>query len=60
MPLTDPSTWDPVKERQGTDPFKNAHDKANLTAEAPSDFPGYADIANKEWNKNYMNKSNDY
>ncbi|MDS0525930.1 hypothetical protein NNC19_09595 [Clostridium sp. SHJSY1] len=59
MPLTDQSTWDPV-EGQMINPSKNAHDKANLTAKAPDDFPGYPDIASREWNKNYMNDSNDY
>lgn len=59
LPLTDPDTWDPVKGQQ-VDASKNAHDKANVKDEAPDDFPGYANIAIKEWNKNYMNDSNDY
>ena len=39
MPLRDPSTY----SRKGflRDPIKNAHDKANLTAPQPSEFPGH-------------------
>ena len=60
MPLVDQSTWLKDLDRQGIDPSKNAHDKANLTAKAPGDFPGYEDIGFKEWLNNCDKDKNDY
>lgn len=39
MPLADPSTWN--GNGFTPDSLKNAHDKANLTAKAPKEFPQY-------------------
>ena len=51
MPLRDPSTF--INGMFQVDPLKNAHDKANITAPQPGDYPGH------DWSEEFMKYVND-